>query len=98
MREADEGSREENALILPGEIRGKKAVWKYRSNMVLPVIAGAFAAAAVFLLRQQEDALQKEIRRRKKMLSSKVLSEIDRTLPEFIAAIDDPELRSNKVI
>ena len=76
LREADEGSREENALILPGEIRGKKAVWKYRSNMVLPVIAGAFAAAAVFLLRQQEDALQKEIRRRNE--------ELEREYPVFV--------------
>ena len=45
-------------------------------------------------IEEEKARIRKEIRRRRKMLSSKVLSEIDRTLPEFIAAIDDPELRS----
>lgn len=45
-------------------------------------------------IADEKAKIRKEIRRRRKMLSSKVLSEIDRTLPEFVAAIDDPELRS----
>ena len=45
-------------------------------------------------IEEEKARIRKEIRRRRKMLSSKVLSEIDRSLPEFIAAIDDPELKS----
>lgn len=45
-------------------------------------------------IQEEKTRIRKEIRRRRKLLSSKVLSEIDRSLPEFIAAIDDPELKS----
>ena len=45
-------------------------------------------------IQEEKTRIRKEIRRRRKLLSSKVLSEIDRFLPEFIAAIDDPELKS----
>lgn len=45
-------------------------------------------------IQEEKARIRKEIRRRRKLLSSKVLSEIDRSLPEFIAAIDDPELKS----
>ena len=76
LRAADESSREENELTLPGQISGKKAVWKYRSNMLLPALIGAFGAAAFFLLRQQEETLQKEIRRRRE--------ELEREYPAFV--------------
>lgn len=46
------------------------------------------------IIQEEKTRIRKEIRRRRKLLSSKVLSEIDRSLPEFIAAIDDPELKS----
>lgn len=45
-------------------------------------------------IQEEKARIRKEIRRRRKLLSSKVLSEIDRSLPEFIAAIDDPGLKS----
>ena len=45
-------------------------------------------------IQEEKARIRKEIRRRRKLLSSKALSEIDRSLPEFIAAIDDPELKS----
>lgn len=45
-------------------------------------------------IQEEKARIRKEIRRRRKLLSSKVLSEIDRSLPGFIAAIDDPELKS----
>ena len=38
--------------------------------------------------------IRKEIRKRRREISSKVLSEIDRSIPEFISAIDDDELQS----
>ena len=76
LRDADENSREEDVLVLPGQISGEKAVWKYQSSMILPALAGAFAAAAFFLLRQQEEALQKEIRRRNE--------ELEREYPSFV--------------
>ena len=43
---------------------------------------------------EQKAKIRKEIRRRRRELSSKVLSEIDRSIPEFISAIDDDELKS----
>ena len=76
LQEADENSREGDALILPGQINGKKAVWKYRSSMLLPALAGAFAAAAFLLLRQQEERLQKEMKRREE--------ELEREYPVFV--------------
>ena len=45
-------------------------------------------------IAEEKARIRKEIRRRRKLLSSKILSEIDSSLPEFIAAIDDPELKS----
>ena len=68
LKKADENSREDEALILPEQISGEKAVWKYRSSMVLPALAILFPAAAFILLRQQEERLQKEISRRKEQL------------------------------
>lgn len=43
---------------------------------------------------EEKARIRSEIRRRRKLLSSKVLSGIDKTLPDFISAIDDPELKS----
>lgn len=68
LKIADANTREEEALILPGQIGGEKAVWKYQGSMALPAIAIAFPAAAFILLRQEEERLQKEIRRRKEQL------------------------------
>lgn len=45
-------------------------------------------------IAEEKARIRKEIRRRRSLLSPETLSEIDRTLPDFIAAIDDPELRS----
>ncbi len=45
-------------------------------------------------IAEEKTRIRKEIRRRRALLSPETLSEIDRTLPDFIAAIDDPELRS----
>ncbi len=45
-------------------------------------------------IAEEKARIRKEIRRRRALLSPETLSEIDRTLPDFIAAIDDPELRS----
>lgn len=43
---------------------------------------------------EEKAKIRKEIRRRRRELSSKVLSEIDRSIPDFISAIDDDELKS----
>jgi len=45
-------------------------------------------------IADEKARIRTEIRRRRKLLSSKVLTKIDKTLPDFIAAIDDPELKS----
>ena len=45
-------------------------------------------------ISEVKSKIRKEIIRRRKELSSSVLSEIDKTLPEFIYAIDDGELKS----
>ena len=39
-------------------------------------------------IAEEKARIRKEIRRRRKLLSSKILSEIDSSLPEFIAAIE----------
>ena len=41
---------------------------------------------------EEKKKIRKEIKRRRRELSPKVLSEIDKSLPEFISAIDDAEL------
>ena len=43
---------------------------------------------------EEKAKIRKEIRRRRSLLSPEVLSEIEKTLPDFIGAIDDPELCS----
>ena len=43
---------------------------------------------------EEKAKIRKEIRKRRRELSSKILSEIDRSIPEFICAIDDDELQS----
>ena len=43
---------------------------------------------------EEKAKIRKEIRKRRRELSSKILSEIDRSIPEFISAIDDDELQS----
>lgn len=45
-------------------------------------------------IEEEKTKIRKEIKRRRSELSRKILSEIDAALPEFIAAIDDEELRS----
>ena len=45
-------------------------------------------------IAEEKAKIRKEIRRRRSLLSSETLSEINKTLPDFISAIDDPELRS----
>ena len=45
-------------------------------------------------IEEEKSRIRKEIKRRRQELSSKVLSGIDDMLPEFIAAIDDAELKS----
>ena len=42
---------------------------------------------------EEKTAIRKEIKRRRKSLSNKVLSEIDSSLPDFIFAIEDDELQ-----
>lgn len=42
---------------------------------------------------EEKAAIRKEIKRRRKSLSNKVLSEIDSSLPNFIFAIEDDELQ-----
>lgn len=41
---------------------------------------------------EEKKKIRKEIRRRRRELSSKTLSAIDQSLPEFVSAIDDAEL------
>ena len=45
-------------------------------------------------IEEEKTKIRKEIKRRRSELSSKILSEINEALPEFIGAIDDEELRS----
>ena len=45
-------------------------------------------------IAQEKAKIRKEIRKRRRELSPKALSGIDRSLPEFISAIGDDELRS----
>lgn len=44
-------------------------------------------------VNEEKARIRKEIRRRRELLSSSVLSDIEKTLPEFISAIDDSELK-----
>ena len=43
-------------------------------------------------IEEEKKKIRKEIRRRRRELSSKTLSAIDNSLPEFISAIGDKEL------
>lgn len=45
-------------------------------------------------VNEEKARIRKEIRRRRELLSSSVLSDIEKTLPEFISAIDDSELKN----
>ena len=45
-------------------------------------------------IEEEKSRIRKEIKRRRQELPSQKLSEIDDMLPEFIAAIDDAELKS----
>ena len=45
-------------------------------------------------VKAEKARIRKEIKRRREMLSSSVLSDIEKTLPEFISAIDDSELKN----
>ena len=76
LQQADEDSREADALILPEKIGGIRAHWKYQRSMLLPALCGAIIAAALLLLREQEERLEKEIRRRKE--------ELEREYPVFV--------------
>lgn len=42
---------------------------------------------------EEKARIRKEIRRRRSLLSSEVLNDIEKSLPEFISAIDDDELK-----
>ena len=42
---------------------------------------------------EEKARIRKEIKRRRSLLSASVLSDIEKTLPEFISAIDDSELK-----
>lgn len=43
---------------------------------------------------EEKARIRKEIKRRRSLLSASVLSDIEKTLPEFISAIDDSELKN----
>ena len=45
-------------------------------------------------IKEEKSGIRKEIIRRRKSLSSKVLNEIERSLPDFISGIEDDELQS----
>jgi len=45
-------------------------------------------------ISEEKAKIRKEIRRRRSLISPKTLSEIEKTLPEFIDAIGDDELKS----
>lgn len=45
-------------------------------------------------IEDEKAKIRKEVKRRRLELSSKILSEIEATLPEFIGAIEDDELQS----
>ena len=45
-------------------------------------------------INEEKTRIRKEIRRRREAIPSKILSEIEKSLPEFISAIDDGELRT----
>ena len=45
-------------------------------------------------ISEEKAKIRKEVIRRRRELSSSVLSEINKTLPDFVFAIDDDELRS----
>ena len=44
-------------------------------------------------VKEEKARIRKEIKRRRSLLSSSVLSDIEKTLPEFVSAIDDSELK-----
>ena len=44
-------------------------------------------------VKEEKARIRKEIRRRREQLSSSVLSDIEKSLPDFISAIDDSELK-----
>jgi 5-formyltetrahydrofolate cyclo-ligase len=44
-------------------------------------------------VKEEKARIRKEIKRRRALLSSSVLSDIEKTLPEFVSAIDDSELK-----
>lgn len=44
-------------------------------------------------VNEEKARIRKEIRRRREQLSSSVLSDIEKSLPDFISAIDDSELK-----
>lgn len=44
---------------------------------------------------EEKARIRKEIKRRRSLLSSSVLSDIEKLLPEFISAIDDSELKKD---
>ena len=44
-------------------------------------------------VKEEKARIRKEIKRRRSLLSASVLSDIEKTLPEFVSAIDDSELK-----
>ena len=48
-------------------------------------------------VNEEKARIRKDIRRRRELLSSSVLSDIEKTLPEFISAIDDSELKKESI-
>ena len=45
-------------------------------------------------IEEEKSKIRKEIKRRRQELSSEVLKQIDKTLPEFILSVEDDELQS----